>query len=185
MLKASEVRNGMCLMFGGDLCKVVLAEMKVGTAKLPSSVHLRLRNLRTGSQSEQRLMPEAKVEDVVVETVQLEYSYKDADTAYFMHPETYEQVGLPKRMLGLYERFLVDGARVKVEFFGEEAIDAVLPETAEAVVASTAAPIHDPDAAPKSALLANGLEVQVPQFVKTGDRVRLDVASGTYLERLQ
>jgi elongation factor P len=185
MTKASDLRNGMCVRFNGELCKVVLAEMKVGTAKLPSSVHVRLRNLATGTQTEQRLHPEAKVEDAMVETVALTYSYKDGDTFYFMHPVTFEQVPIPQQMVGAYGKFLGDGSVLKVEFYGEQPIDAVIPSTVEAKVASTGPALHgDNDSAPKPATLDNGMEVHVPQFIKTGDRVKIDVASGRYLERL-
>jgi elongation factor P len=87
-------------------------------------------------------------------------------------------------MVGVYEKFLTDGSRLKVEFFGEEPIDVLLSETAEAVVASTGAPTHETDAAPKTAKLDNGMEVLVPQFIKNGDRIKLDVASGAYKERV-
>jgi elongation factor P len=185
MTKASDLRNGMCIRLNGELYKVVLAEMKVGTAKLPSSMHARLRNLHTGTQTEQRLHPEAKIEDVMVETVALTYSYKDGDTLYFMHPMTFEQIGIPKRMAGGYEKFLGDGSQLKVEFYGEQPIDAVIPPTAQVMIASTGPALHgDVDSAPKSATLENGMEVQVPQFIKTGDRIKIDVASGRYLERL-
>jgi len=185
MTKASDLRDGMCIRLGNDIHKILVAEMKVGTAKLPSSVHVRLQNLHTGTQTEQRLHPEAKVENVSVETTTMEYSYSDADSLYFMHPETFEQVAVPRRMFGNYEKFLDAGSKVKVEFYSDEPIDVVLPKTADAVVASTGAPLHgDVDSAPKSALLENGLEVQVPQFIKTGDKVRIDVETGKYLERL-
>ena len=185
MIKASDLRNGMCIRFNNELYKVVLAEMKVGTAKLPSSVHVRLRNLQVGTQTEQRLHPEAKVEDVVVETVALSYSYKDGDTLYFMHPMTFEQVAIPKKMVGSYEKFLTDGSQLKVEFHGEQPMDALTPPTVDVTVASTGPALHgDNDSAPKPATLENGMEVHVPQFIKTHDRIKIDVASGRYIERL-
>lgn len=185
MTKASDLRNGMCIRLNGELHKVVLAEMKVGTAKLPSSVHARLRNLMTGAQTEQRLHPEAKIEDVVVETVPLTYSYRDGDTLYFMHPQTYEQLPIPRRMVGQYEKFLGDGSQLRVEFYGEQPVDALIPPTVDVTVASTGPSLHgDVDSATKPATLENGMEVHVPQFIKTHDRIRIEVATGRYLERL-
>lgn len=185
MVKASELRNGACIRFNGELHRVVLAEMKIGTAKLPSSVHVRLRNLQTGTQTEQRLHPENKVEDIMVETTNLTYSYKDGDTFYFMHPTTFEQVPIPRSMAGSYEKFLDDGSQLKVEFCGEQPIDAVIPQTVDVTVASTGPALHgDNDSAPKPATLENGMEVHVPQFIKTNDRIKIDVATGRYIERL-
>jgi elongation factor P len=183
--RASDLRNGMCIRLDGELYKVVVAEMKVGTAKLPSSVHVRLRSLQTGTQTEQRLHPDAKVEDVMVETAALAYSYKDGDTLYFMHPETFEQVPIPREMVGSYEKFLRDDSVLKVEFHEERPIDVIIPPTVDVVVASTGPALHgDVDSAPKEATLENGMEVHVPQFIKTNDRIRIDVATGHYLERL-
>lgn len=185
MVKASDLRNGMCIRFNGELYKILLAEMKVGTAKLPSSVHVRLRNLQTGTQTEQRLHPETKVEDVMVETTNLTYSYKDGDTFYFMHPTTFEQVPVPRQMIGSFEKFLADGSQFKVDFYGEQPIDAIIPPTVDVVVASTGPALHgDNDSAPKPATLENGMEVHVPQFIKTNDRIKIDVATGRYIERL-
>jgi elongation factor P len=185
MVKASDLRNGMCIRFNNELYKVVLAGMKIGTAKLPSSVRVRLRGLQTGTQTEQRLHPEAKVEDVMVETTILTYSYKDGDSLYFMHPATFEQIAVPRRIVGEYERFLGDGSRLKVEFYGEQPIDALIPQTVDVTVASTGPALHgDNDSAPKPATLENGMEVHVPQFIKTNDRIKIDVASGHYIERL-
>jgi elongation factor P len=185
VVRASDLRTGNCIRLNGELYKVVLAEMKIGTAKLPSSVHVRLRNLQTGTQTEQRLHPDNKVEDVALETVAVTYSYRDGDTLYFMHPTTFEQVPIPRQLVGTYEKFLGDGIQLKVDFLGEQPIDAVVPPTVDVVVASTGPALHgDVDSAPKPATIENGMEVLVPQFIKTGDRIRIDVASGHYLERL-
>lgn len=185
MVKASELRAGAVIKSGNDLFKVLVSELKVGTAKLPSSVHVRLKNIRTGTQTEQRLHPEEKVEDVGVETVTLEYSYHDSDSYFFLHPVTFDQVEIPPHMLGSYSRFLSEGCKLAVDFIGEEPVDVHLPKTVDATVANTGAPIHgDVDSAPKSAVLDNGLEIQVPQFIKTGDRVRIELETSRYLERL-
>jgi len=185
MTRASDLRTGMCVRIGKEAYKILLAEMKVGTAKLPSSVHLHLENLHTRTQTDQRLHPEDKVEDIAVETVTLEYSYADADALWCLHPETFEQVAVPRRMAGSYEKFLDSGSKLRVEFIGAEPVNVLIPRTADAVVASTGAPLHgDVDSAPKTATLENGLEVHVPQFIKTGDRVRIEVATGKYVERL-
>jgi elongation factor P len=72
-----------------------------------------------------------------------------------------------------------------VEFYGERPIDVVIPQTVDVVVATTGPALHgDVDSAPKPATLENGMEVHVPQFIKNNDRIKIDVATGRYLERL-
>jgi elongation factor P len=185
MTKASDLLNGMCIRFNNELYKVVLAEMKVGTAKLSSSVHVRLRNLQIGTQTEQRLHPEAKVEDVVVETTNLTYSYKDGDTLYFMHPQTFEQVAIPRQMVGAYEKFLTDGSQIKVEFYGVEPVGIELPPTVDLVVKETVPGIKGATASAqvKPATLETGLVIQVPPFVNEGDKVRVSTETGEYQSR--
>ena len=186
MTLASELRTGQCIKYEDELYKILLAEFKVGTAKLPSSMHVRLRNLRTGTMTEHRFHPEARVEGISVETVTMDFSYADGDVLYFMHPQTFDMVAIPKRVAGGYEKFLDPGSKLKIEFFGEEPIDALVPKTVEVSVASTGAAMHgDLDAAPKSATLANGIEVLVPQFIKSGDRIRIEVETGKYVERIK
>ena len=186
MTSGSDIRTGMCIRLNNEIYKVLLAEFKVGTAKLPSSMHTRLKNLHSGTLTEHRFHPEARVEDIAVETVTMEFSYADGDTLFFMHPETFDQVGVPKRMLGAYAQFLDSGTRLKIDFFGEEPIDAHSPATVEVKVANTGAPMHsDVNAAPKFATLENGTEIHVPQFVKNGDVIRIEVATGKYVERVK
>lgn len=185
MILASDLRTGMCIRHEGELYKTVHAEFKIGTAKLPNSMHARLRNLRTGNFTEMRFHPEQKIEQVSVEPVRMEYSYSDEDNLFFMHPETFELIGVPRSLVGNYERFMEAGDHLKVEFFGEEPIDVILPQSVEATVASTGAQMHGAiDAASKAATLSNGVEIQVPQFITNGDRVRIDVATGKYIDRV-
>jgi elongation factor P len=176
----------MCIRLNNEIYKVLLAEFKVGTAKLPSSMHTRLKNLHTGTLTDQRFHPEAKVDVISVETVTMEFSYADGDTLYFMHPVTFDQVEVPKRLVGRYAQFLDSGTKLKIDFLGEEPLDAHIPATVEVTVANTGAPMHsDINASPKFATLENGTEIQVPQFVKNGDRVRIEVESGKYVERIK
>ena len=186
MTLASELRTGQCIKHEGELYKILLAEFKVGTAKLPSSMHVRLRNLHTGTTTEHRFHPENRVEVVSVEAVTMNFSYADGDALYFMHPTTFDTIGIPKRIVGGYEKFLDAGDKLKIEFFGEEPIDAIVPKTVDVTIASTGAAMHgDLDAAPKTATLENGMEVLVPQFIKSGDRIRIDVETGKYVERIK
>ncbi|MEO0107914.1 MAG: elongation factor P [candidate division WOR-3 bacterium] len=186
MIPAAELRSGMCIRIQDELYRILEAEFKVGTAKLPSSVHLRLKNLRTGTQTEQRLHPETKVEDIALQNMTLTYSYTDGDSLVFMNPKDFDQVSVLRRMIGPFEPFLESGCMLKIDFFGDEPIDIQIPKLVEVVVASTGPALHgDMDSAPKTATLENGLEILVPQFIKTGDRIRLDVTARKYIERVR
>ncbi|MBS4016217.1 MAG: hypothetical protein KGZ86_07300, partial [Candidatus Latescibacteria bacterium] len=125
MVLASEIRNGNTIKINDNLYKVISAEHKAGTAKMQSSVHLKLRNIETHTFTEQRLHPEERVENIEMETVSMEYIYHDGNDYYFMHPQTYEQFSFTKERLGNFTSFMTPGMKMKVELLEDKPIDIV------------------------------------------------------------
>jgi elongation factor P len=186
MISASDIRDGMTLKFGKELFKVITAEYKAGTAKMVSSVHLKLQNVKTRTVTEKRLHPEEKVEDAVLEKITAEYSYQDGESFYFLHPETYEPIEIEKSKIGNFDKFLVPGVSLKIEFYEGAPVYVIIPKTVDIKISSTGTGMKgEIDAAYKPASLENGLEIMVPQFIKNGDVIRLEVETGKYLERIK
>ncbi len=186
MVQASELRIGMIIKLHNEIYKVISAEIKAGTAKFGSIVHAKLRNLRTHSLTEQRFHPNDKIEDVIVDVVPMEFLYQDGRNFCFMHPETYDQILIGTEKLGEFSKFLTPGAKLKVEFYEGEPIDVIIPKTVEIKVTSTGEGLKGEfDAAYKSAILENGMEIMVPQFIKSGDIIRIDVETKKYLDRVK
>jgi elongation factor P len=102
-----------------------------------------------------------------------------------MNPETFEQVAIDTTRLGKAAAWLKEETVVPVEFVDGEPLGIVFPDVAEARVAETAAPYHAPgtDNVWKVAKLDNGVEVMVPPFIDVGERIRVDVEAGHYVER--
>lgn len=185
MLLASEIRMGMAIKMDGVIYKVIAAEFKHGTAKMQSSVQLKLRNIETRTFTEPRLHPEDHIENITLDTVSMEYLFHNDSDYYFMHPQTYEQIPLPKERLGNFTKFMTEGMKLKIEFLGDKPIDIALPKTADLKVISTGSGVKsDHGSAFKPAELANGMEIAVPQFIKAGDTIRLDVETEKYLDRI-
>jgi elongation factor P len=185
MILASEIRDGMTIKFQGATYKVITAEQKHGTAKMQSSVHLKLHNIETHTFTEIRLHPEDHIENLTVDTIIMEYLFHDDTDYYFMHPQTYEQIPFLKERLGNFTKFMTAGMKVKVEFLGDKAIDIALPKTADLKVVNTGSGVKsDHGTALKPAELENGMEIAVPQFIKAGDTVRIDVETQHYLDRV-
>jgi elongation factor P len=186
MVLASEIKEGMVLKMEDGFYKVVAAEYKAGTAKFGSLVHLKLKNLQTGSFTERRFSPDEKLVDVHLEIIEMEYVYNDGENFYFMHPETYEQFPLPKNIIGDFAIFLKEGFKIKVEFYEGKPIDFIMPKTVDLRVVETGAGVKgETDAAYKIAKLENGLEIMVPQFIKINDIVRVSTETKKYLERVK
>jgi elongation factor P len=102
----------------------------------------------------------------------------------FMNPESYEQVEIPLALLGAQTAFLESGMKLAVEFVEGRPVNVLMPDILEARVADTAPASHQQqDSNFKPAKLENGVEVMVPQFVKTGDVIRLDSQALKYVDR--
>lgn len=176
----------MVIRLTGGLFKVLAAEFKAGTAKMGGVVHAKLKNIATATHTEQRFHPEERLETAVVESQTWQFLYRADEEFWFMSPVSFEQIPVVRSMIGPVERFLTEGTRVRIDFFEGQPVDIVFPPTADCRVASTGAGLKgEADAAYKPAVLENGIEVMVPQFIKTGDLIKVEIETGKYLERVK
>ncbi len=186
MISASELKPGMAIRFEGQIHKVLEAEFKAGAGQAGGFVRTELRNTSTGRISEPHFRPEERLEDVDLERHSMEFLYSDAENCTFMDSETFEQVEIPRKILGPAEKFLKEGMKLPVEFFDGRPISIVFPAVVEARVADTAPPVHSQqDNTWKEATLDNGLQIRVPLFIAPDEIVRVEVETGHYLERVR
>ncbi len=186
MIVASELRAGMAVRVEGQVFKVLQSEFKAGAAKTGSSVKSLLRNVVSGREWEHRFHPEEKLEDLPLERHNMEFLYIDDDNCVFMDPNSFEQVEVPRAVLGRMEGFLQAGMNLPVEFCEDKPVSVTLPDVVEARVARTSPPQHSQqDSTWKEAVLENGVQILVPLFIGTGELVRLDPRTGKYLERIR
>lgn len=184
MVTASQLRAGMAIRFEGQTYKVIACEYHPGQGKMGGVAHARLKNLSTDTFWEHSFRAELKLEDVPVEMQSLTFLYADDEQSWFMDPNTYEQVGVPNAVIGPQAPFLNPEAEIPVEFVEGRAVSVVFPDVVEMRIATTAPPVHQQqDNTWKPARLENGVEIMVPQFIKPGDTIRLDVANMRYMDR--
>jgi elongation factor P len=186
MILASQLRQGTVLKIGEDLFRVIESTYHVGQGKMPGSVHAKVQHVQKGTFKEIRWRPEERLDEAVLEKKSMEFLFSDADSATFMDPASYEQVSIPIESIGPAQKFLTAEMTIPVEFFEGQPISVVFPPAAEVKVSTTAQPVHQQqDSTYKSATLENGLEVMVPQFIRPGEIVRIEVATGKYLDRVR
>ncbi len=186
MIAASQLRTGMAIRFEGQPYKVLAAEYHPGQGKMGGVTHARLRNLDTGTQWEHSFRAELKIEELEIEKQPMDYLYEDGGQCCFMNPETFEQIAVPASLIGPQAALLQPEMRVAVEFVEERPVSVVFPDVLELRIAETAPPAHGQvDSVWKPARLEAGVEIMVPQFIKTGDTVRLDVANMKYMDRVK
>jgi elongation factor P len=186
MVLASEVKEGTALRLDGKIWKVLEVVRHAGSGQMHGFIELKLHDVRFGHFGNKRFKHADHLEDVELRKRQMNYLYSDNDAGYFMDPETFEQVSIPKTALGSAEKFMTEGMTITVELLGDEAITVQFPKIVELKIASTGPGIrggHDVSTM-KPATLENGVEILVPQFVETGDVVRVDTEKVKYLDRI-
>jgi elongation factor P len=184
MVTASQLRAGMAVRFEGQPYKVLVADYHPGQGKMGGVMHARLKNLSTGTMWEHSFRADLKLEELEVSRQPMDYLYEESELCYFMDPESFDQVAVPKSVIGEQAVLLQPEMRVAVEFIEGRPVTVGFPDVLEVRIAETAPPVHQQvDSVWKPALLENNLEIMVPQFIKTGDLIRLDVATLKYMDR--
>jgi elongation factor P len=186
MIAASQLRAGMAIKFEGQDYRVVSADYHPGQGQMGGATSARLQNLTTRTFWEHRFRSELKLEEIPVEKQPLEFLYAAAGQCCFMNPETFEQTEIQTETIGPLAEFMEPGMKLSVEFAEGRPVNVVFPDVLEVRIADTAPPIHQQqDNNLKPAKLDNGVEVMVPQFIKTGDVIRLDPQTIKYVERVK
>jgi elongation factor P len=183
-VNATELRRGMAIDLNGEI-SVVLDVQHRTPGNLRAFVQASLRSVRTGKSSDLRFSSSQKIEVVPMMTTKMEYSYKDGADFVFTNPETYETVTLTPELVGDAKNYLVENAPVVVTFIEEKAVSIEVPASVILTVADSPEGIRGDSAnnVQKTATLETGITVQVPLFIKTGEKIKVDTRTGKYMER--
>lgn len=186
-IRAGEVEKGMFLLVKGGAYLVVEREF-VNPGKGSSFVRLKLKHLTNGSTLQETQKTQDQMETADVSDRRSQFLYKDdnAQEAYFMDNDSYEQFSVPYDSIGDKLFFLFDGETYPVVFLKESAVDIKLPpkmdieviEAEDAVKGDTVSTVM------KNAVVVGGLKVRVPAFIKVGDKLRINTDSQEYVERV-
>jgi elongation factor P len=185
MIGVQELRAGTIFEESGSLLQVLSYEhIKMGRGS--ANIKVKVKNLRSGSTTEKSFINTARVNDVTVLKREHQYLYRDGEFAYFMNPQTFEQITVPLKVIE-GDQFLKEGEIYSISFLGEEALSVMLPPKVVLIVTDTAPGVKGNSATNvfKDATLENGLTTKVPPFIKIGDKVRVDTRTGAYTEKAQ
>ncbi len=183
MLNVTELRAGTVFEDQGNLYQVLSYEhIKMGRGS--ANIKVKVKNLRSGSTTEKSFINGARVNDVQVLKRDLQYLYSDETHAYFMDPQTFEQVSVPLTLVD-EPAFLKEGEAYNISFREEEALTVNFPpkltlkviETGPATKGNSATNVF------KDAVLENGYKTKVPLFITINDTIRVDTRTGAYSER--
>ncbi len=186
MAEVQSLRRGNIYEEDGNLWRV-LEHKHIKMARGGATIRLKLRNIRTGSTVERTYNNGTRVQDVRLDSDEVEYLYTDGDFYHFMNTETFEQIALNPDALEDVVDYLTDNQTVILETYEGEPISVTLPTTVELeVVWAEAAIAGDTANSPtKQIELQTGLRLNAPMFVNEGDTIRVDTRDGSYLTRVQ
>jgi len=184
LIQATQLRPGMVLDYNRMLWRVMtISHITPGNWR--GMVQTKLRNIKTGSQTENRFRSEDRVERVILDQVQMAFLYREGDDFHFMNTETYDQITLPKELVEDVEGFLTPDLQVEVEFYETTPLNVRVPKTVNLKVVETEPGIRTAAVTNtlKPAKTETGLVVPVPHFVTEGDVITINTETNEYVSR--
>ena len=184
LLPATQLRVGMVVQHQNILHRIIeLIHITPGNKR--GFVQTKLRNLRTGLQTEYKFRSEDRVDKVTLDQQEMEYLYQSGEDYYFMNAETYEQITLSKETLGDSILYLIPNLRLRVDFYNDQPVSLTLPKTVDLKVNDAPPAMRTASATNemKPVTLETGLSIRVPSFINSGDKVRVETENGEYLSR--
>jgi elongation factor P len=181
---ATQIRRGMVLVFEGDPCRVI--EFRHHTpGNLRAMVQAKLKNLRTGSSFDHRFRAADTIVKADMETRELEFLYQGGDSYHFMDSSSYDQFEMDEETLGDSAPWMQAGMKILAEYYNGRPIGIQLPNSLVLTITDTAPVVRGATktASSKPATLENGVTVNVPEFIESGTRVRVNPSTGEYLDR--
>ena len=185
-INAVEIRPGNILEYEGGLWRSVKIQ-HTQPGKGGAYMQVEMKNLRDGRKTNVRFRSAESVERVRLDQRDFQFLYAEGDDLVFMNKETYDQVTLPRDLLGDAAAFLQDGMDVVMEMHEDEALSVALPDTIEALIVEADAVVKGQTASSsyKPAILENGVRVMVPPHIGAGTRIVVDVYEQTYVRRAE
>ncbi|MGA1291175.1 MAG: elongation factor P [Ilumatobacteraceae bacterium] len=184
-ISTNELKNGVTLELDKGLFSVVEFQ-HVKPGKGGAFVRTKLRNVRTGAVIERTFNAGVRVEQAIIDRRDMQFLYKDGDEFVFMDTDTYEQINVKPATLGDVADYLVESATAQIALYGTEIVAVEIPASVELTIAQTEPGIQGDrvSGARKPATLQTGKVIQVPLFINTGDRVKVDTRTGDYVTRV-
>ena len=187
MASTADFKNGLVIEYNNDLYTIVQFQ-HVKPGKGPAFVRTKLKNIKTGRVIDNTFSSGVKVNLARVERRPYQYLYKDDIGYYFMHTETFEQIHVPESLIDNHS-FLQEGMGVEIVVHAdtETVLSVDIPQFVVMEVTYSEPGLRGDTATNtlKQATVENGETIMVPLFVNTGDKIRIDTNSKSYVERIK
>ena len=184
-INATEIRVGMILEYKNDLWEV-LKTNHVKPGKGGAFAQVEMKNLNKSTKLNERFRSSETVEKASIDEVKYNFLYSDETDFYFMNPSSFEQLNLKKDIVGVKGRLLYENLEVNINFYNEKPLNITLPNQITCKIDTTDVALKGQTVSSsyKPAKLDNGLNIQVPPFIESGDTVIIDTRTMEYIKKV-
>ncbi len=184
-INASEIRVGMLLEFKNDLWQV-LKTQHVKPGKGGAFAQVEMKSVNKNTKLNERFRSSETVEKASLEEINFNFLYNDESNFFFMNPKSFEQIEIKKEIIGDKGKLLTENLEVTINFYNDSPIYVQLPNQITCKVKTTDVALKGQTVSSsyKPATLENGLDVQVPPFIESGDEVIIDSRSLEYIKKI-
>ena len=184
-INAGEIRVGMLLEYKNDLW-LVLKTQHVKPGKGGAFAQVEMKSVGKNTKLNERFRSSETVEKASLEETDFNYLYDDEINYFFMNPKTFDQIEIKKDIIGEKGKLLTENLEVKVSFHKESPISVELPNQVKCKIETTDVALKGQTVSSsyKPATLNNGLNIQVPPFIESGDEVIVDTRTLEYIKKI-
>ena len=184
-INASEIRVGMLLEYKNDLWQV-LKTQHVKPGKGGAFAQVEMKSMNKNTKLNERFRSSESVEKASLEETIFNFLYEDENSYFFMNPKSFDQIEIKKDIVGDKGKLLTENLKVSVNFYNEVPMSVDLPNQVNCKIDSTDAALKGQTASSsyKPAILDNGLNIQVPPFIESDDKIIIDTRTMEYIKKI-
>jgi elongation factor P len=182
---ASEIRVGMLIEYKDDLWQV-LKTQHVKPGKGGAFAQVEMKSVNKNTKLNERFRSSESVEKASLDEIKFNYLYEDDVSYYFMDPKTYEQIDIKKEIVGEKGKLLTENLEVNISFYDEKPLNVELPNQVTCIVETTDVALKGQTVSSsyKPATLDNGINIQVPPFIESEDKIIIDTRTMEYVKKI-
>ena len=184
-LYASEIRVGMLIEYKNDLWQV-LKTQHVKPGKGGAFAQVEMKSVNKNTKLNERFRSSESVEKASLDETKFNYLYEDETDYYFMNPKSYEQINIKKEIVGEKGKLLTENLEVSISFYNESPLTVELPNQVTSTIETTDVALKGQTVSSsyKPATLDNGINIQVPPFIESGDKIIVDTRTMEYIKKI-
>ena len=182
---ASEIRVGMLIEYKDDLWQI-LKTQHVKPGKGGAFAQVEMKSVNKNTKLNERFRSSESVEKASLDETKFNYLYEDETDYYFMDPKSYEQINIKKETVGEKGKMLTENLEVNISFYNEKPLTVELPNQVTCTIETTDVALKGQTVSSsyKPAVLDNGVNIQVPPFIESGDKIIVDTRSMEYIKKV-